>query len=563
MKIQSFFPGMASIMLLVACFAIAPKNQLLAQTLEARIDTLISESYKADEPGIVVRVQQNGKVLFEKAYGMADMELGVKMQPDHIMRLASITKQFTAVAVLMLVQEGKVSLSDDFTKYLPDYPTGGRKITVAQLLNHTSGIKSYTSMDDFPDIWRKDMTLQELIDHFKNEPFDFEPGEGLEYNNSAYILAGAVIEKASGMTYSDFVEQRIFQPLGMTDSYYDVTERIVPRRIRGYGRGKDVGTFTNATYLSMTLPYAAGSLMSTTADLGKWDEALYTEKLVKQDLLKQAWAPTKLNSGELTHYGYGWGMNQIDGYQFIYHSGGIHGFTTNGIRVPDAHLYVVALSNNDYKGPDIITYKIAQIVLGTANDQLKPVEMTAKQLAEYVGVYELDSPDKWRHITLEGNQLYSQRANSERFKVFAYGKDRFYFEDHPTRLVFERNKAGKVTTLKPVQPMPFGTDEIYTRTDKAKPSEKESIKVSQSVLDSYVGTYNLFPNFDLTVRTRDGKLYLQATGQQEFELFAESERRFFLKVVDAQVEFLPAVDGVVKELVLHQGGQDMKGNRIP
>jgi len=552
---------MTSLVLLLVCFAIVPNNLLLAQTLEAKIDALVAAEYKPNEPGIVLRVQQNGKVLFEKAYGMADMELGVKMQPDHILRLGSITKQFTAVAMLMLVQEGKVSLADDLTKYLPDYPTGGRKISVAQLLNHTSGIKSYTSMRDFPEIWRKDMPLTVLIDHFKNEPFDFEPGERWEYNNSAYILAGAVIEKASGMSYADFIEKRIFQPLGMTDSYYDVTDRIVPRRIRGYGDGETEGSFTNAPFLSMTLPHAAGSLMSTVADLGKWDEALYTDKLVKKDLLQQAWTATKLNNGAMTHYGYGWGFDEVDGHKFIYHSGGIHGFVTNGIRVPDAHLYVVALSNNTTKGPADLTYDIAKMVLGIAQEKPKPISMTAKALADYVGVYELDSPDKWRHITLDGDQLYSQRAGSERFKVFAYGNDRFFFEDHPTRLHFGRNKAGKVTSLVPKGTMPFGTDEVYVRTAKDKPDEKQSVAVTQSLLDSYVGIYNLFPNFDLTISTREGRLFAQATGQPEFELFAESERRFFLKVVDAQVDFLPAVDGVVKEMVLHQGGQDMKGVR--
>lgn len=561
MKIQSFFMRFTAAILLFVCFATMPFNAAQAQSLVEKIDAIVAAEYKPDEPGVVVRVQQNGKVLFEKAYGMADMELGVKMQPDHILRLGSITKQFTAVAVLMLVQEGKVSLTDDLTKYLPDYPTGGRKITVAQLLNHTSGIKSYTNMSNFIEIWRKDMTLTELIDHFKNEPFDFEPGEKWNYNNSAYILAGAVIEKASGMTYADFIEKRIFQPLGMMDSYFDVTDRIIPRRIRGYGDGETEGSFANAPYLSMTLPHAAGSLMSTVADMGKWDEALYTEKLVKKDLLQQAWVGHKLNNGAMTHYGYGWGFDKVDGHQFIYHSGGINGFVTNGIRVPDAHLYVVALSNNGTKGPGDMTYAIAQTVLGLPVDKPKPIELTAKQLADYVGVYELDSPDQWRHITLEGNQLYSQRANSERFKVFAYGNDSFFFEDHPTRLHFERNKAGKVTSLVPTSSMPFGTDDRYTRTDKDKPTEKESVKVVPSLLDSYVGIYNLFPNFDLSISTREGRLFAQATGQPEFELFAESERRFFLKVVDAQVDFLPAVDGVVKELVLHQGGQDMKGTR--
>ncbi|MBK9012785.1 MAG: beta-lactamase family protein [Saprospiraceae bacterium] len=217
-----------------------------AQTLEAQIDKIMSEAYKPDQPGAVVRVQKDGKVLFERAYGMANMELDVKMQPNHILRLGSITKQFTAVAVLMLVQDGKVSLDDDLTKYLPDYPTGGRKISVAQLLNHTSGIKSYTGMDDFPKIWRTDMTVTELVDHFKNEPFDFEPGENWEYNNSAYILAGAVIEKASGMSYAEFLQKNIFEPLGMTDSYYDVSSKIVPRRVPGYA-GRD-GNVVNAPF---------------------------------------------------------------------------------------------------------------------------------------------------------------------------------------------------------------------------------------------------------------------------------------------------------------------------
>ncbi len=557
MRIKSFLTVFA----FLGCFAMLPFNTVLGQTLAEKIDAIVAAQYKPDEPGMVVRVQKDGKLLFEKAYGMADMELGVKMQPDHILRLGSITKQFTAVAVLMLVQEGKVSLADDLTKYLPDYPTGGRKITVAQLLNHTSGIKSYTSMADFFQLMRTDKTLTELIDHFKNEPFDFEPGERWLYNNSAYILAGAVIEQASGMTYADFIEKRIFQPLGMTDSYYDVSDRIIPRRIRGYDGGEAEGSYANMPYLSMTLPHAAGSLMSTVADLGKWDEALYTEKLVKKDLLKLAWTRNKLNNGTLTHYGFGWGMNEVDGHQFVYHSGGINGFVTNGIRVPDAHLYVIGLSNNGTKSPADVTYDIARTVLGLPTGKPKPIELSAKQLAEYVGVYELDSPDNWRHITLEGNQLYSLRVGSERFKVFAAGNDRFFFEDHPTILRFERDKAGKIIALIPENPMPSGTDDRYLRTAKDKPDEKPSVAVAQHLLDSYVGTYNLFPNFDLTIRTREGRLFAQATGQPEFELFAEGEHRFFWKVVEAKVEFLPAVAGVVQELVLYQGGQEMKGKR--
>ncbi len=529
-----------------------------AQSLTEKIDKIMSEAYPSDQPGAVVLVQKDGKVLFEKAYGMANMELDVKMQPNHILRLGSITKQFTAVAMLMLVQAGKVNLDDDLTKYLPDYPTGGRKITVAQLLNHTSGIKSYTSMADFPKIWRTDMTVTELVDHFKNEPFDFEPGERWEYNNSAYILAGAIIEKVSGMTYAAFLEQNIFEPLGMTDTHYDVSSKVVPRRVPGYGRGE--AGVENAEFLSMTLPYAAGSLMSTVADLGKWDEALYTEKLVKKPLLEKAWTATKLNDGTMTHYGFGWGFNDHEGHRLVYHSGGIHGFVTDGIRVPDQRLYVVCLSNSPSASPAELTIKIVKTVLGKSLDKPAAIELPEATLREYVGNYEFE-PDRFRMITLEGKQLYSQKTGSTKFKINPYAKDKFFFDEAVNLLHFQRDKKGKVTEVASWTDTPYGPDELGTRSDKPMPEPKKEAKLDPAIFDRYVGSYELMPGFALAFRRQGEQFFTQATGQPEFELFSETETKFFLKVVDAQVEFLVAPDGTVNEMVLYQGGQTMKGKR--
>ena len=181
-------------------------------SLQQRMDALMSEEFPSDGPGATVLVAHKNEIIYRKAYGLANVELQTPMQPEHVFRLGSITKQFTAVAILMLEAEGKLSVADDLTKYLPDYPTQGESITIEHLLTHTSGIHNHTDDADFLDLARTDHTVQELIDLFKDKPLDFKPGEQWNYSNSGYILLGAIIEKVSGMPYADFIEQRIFQP---------------------------------------------------------------------------------------------------------------------------------------------------------------------------------------------------------------------------------------------------------------------------------------------------------------------------------------------------------------
>ncbi|MGH9843739.1 MAG: serine hydrolase domain-containing protein, partial [Blastocatellia bacterium] len=188
--------------------------------MTAEIDEMLAKEFKANEPGAAAIVVKDGKVVFRKGYGMANMEFGIPIEPDMIFRIGSVTKQFTAVATLMLAEQGKLSLSDEITKFLPDYPTQDRKITVEHLLTHTSGIVSYTGMPEWRPQMRKDVSLDEMIAVFKDKPMEFVPGERWNYNNSGYVLLGAVIEKASGMKYADFVEKNIFAPLGMKRSFY-------------------------------------------------------------------------------------------------------------------------------------------------------------------------------------------------------------------------------------------------------------------------------------------------------------------------------------------------------
>jgi CubicO group peptidase (beta-lactamase class C family) len=313
------------------------------------IDAMLREVYPPGEPGAAAIVVKEGQVVYRQAFGLANLELGVPMRADYLFRIGSITKQFTAVAILILVGESKLALDDDISKFLPDYPTHGHRITVEHLLTHTSGIMSYTSRTDFREIWRKDVTVPELIGLFRDLPMEFAPGERYSYSNSGYVLLGAIVEAVSGQSYAEFLEQRIFLPINLVHTTYDRTERIVPRRAAGYDKGPD--GWQNAAFISMTQPHAAGGLMSTVDDLATWDAALYTDHLVAPSLLNRAWTPYRLNDGSSTGYGYGWGIGSYAVHRLIQHGGGIPGFITQALRLPDDRVFVAVLTNSTGQEP--------------------------------------------------------------------------------------------------------------------------------------------------------------------------------------------------------------------
>jgi D-alanyl-D-alanine carboxypeptidase len=285
-----------------------------------------------------VLVSQDGKALLREAYGKANHELEVPNTVDTKFRIGSITKQFTAMAVMILAEQGKLAVDDPISKHLENSPAAWEKITVRQLLNHTSGIPSYTS---FPQMMTRTVrlpaTLDEVIASFKDKPLEFEPGEKFTYSNSAYIVLGKIIERASGNEYESFVKKNIFQPLEMNDTGYDHNGAILPRRAAGYV--KTLVFLANAPYIDMTWPHAAGSLYSTVDDLAKWDEGLRAGKLISADSYEKMFTPGKQS------YGFGWFIRDVNGRKEISHGGGIHGFASSIIRYPDEKLAVVALSN--------------------------------------------------------------------------------------------------------------------------------------------------------------------------------------------------------------------------
>lgn len=332
-----------------------------AQKLNNKIDSLISATFKDKEgPGGVFMVAKKGNIIYQKAVGKANLELGVNLNPGNVFQLGSMTKQFTAIAVLMLEQEGKLGVNDPVSKYINDYPAGD-KITIHHLLTHTSGIKDFTQMKALGSIAQKEMTPKMMVDFFKNEPVDFSPGERFEYNNSGYVLLGYLIELVSGERYEDFIQRNIFNRVGMSHSYYASDRRVISQRAYGYQK-KEMG-YVNKTVISFSVPFASGSLMSTVADMLKWQNALNQNKLLNATETAKVFSHYKLNNNEMFSYGYGWHLKNINGIPTREHGGSIFGFKTMGVYIPGEDIYVVGLSNCDCNSPTELTRNIAKLAL--------------------------------------------------------------------------------------------------------------------------------------------------------------------------------------------------------
>jgi len=523
----------------------------------AAIDQMFRAAVNPVEPGLAVIVVRKGQTVHRAAYGMANLELGVALTPDHVLRIGSVTKQFTSAAIMMLAQEGKLSVTDPITKFLPDYPTQGRTIAVEHLLTHTSGIQSYTDMPKWRGLWRQDMSVTELIDLFKNEPMQFAPGERWRYNNSGYILLGAIIEKVSGKKYADFVQERIFTPLGMKDTRYDVTDQVIPRRAAGYQRAGD--RIVNAQYLSMTQPHAAGALMSTVDDLARWNAAMTAGRVISADSLVKSFASYKLAGGSESGYGYGWSIGRYEGRAVQEHGGGIHGFRSYVIRIPADEVYVAVLSNVAAAAPSpgMLARKAAAIAIGKPLVNPAAVSLTPEQLDAYAGRYV--SAGGTRHVvTREGPRLFVQTGGGEKAEIVLAGNDVFFVKDAFTRFTFQRDAAGKYVRLEIDD---WGPQPPAVR-DNAPEAARAEVKVDPAVLKSYEGEYELAPGFVLTVTVEGERIMTQATGQQKVEIFPSSPAEFFLKVVNAQITFVKDASGAVTHLVLHQGGRDIPGKKM-
>jgi CubicO group peptidase (beta-lactamase class C family) len=352
-------------------------DSLLAQntsddTLSQKVDSLVQSQLKDQRiPGLALAVVRDGKVVKAAGYGLANVELNVTVTPETLFQTGSVGKQFTATAVMMLVEQQKIALDDRITKYFDNSPPQWNSITIRQLLAHTSGIPDYTDAkvsDNDPLInLRKDYTEDELLREYETMQLEFVPGTKWKYSNTNYALLGFLIHKVTGEFYGDYLHQHIFAPLGMSSTRIISERDIIPNRAAGY---ELVGNeLKNQDWVSPSLNTTAdGSLYTNVLDMAKWDAALYTEQLLKKSSLEQMWTPVRLANGMTYPYGFGWEFTRVEGHRVIEHSGAWQGFTTQISRYVDDRLTVVVLTNldSDHSRPDKIVRQVAALYLPPA-----------------------------------------------------------------------------------------------------------------------------------------------------------------------------------------------------
>ncbi|MBO0931326.1 serine hydrolase [Fibrella aquatilis] len=554
-----------------------------AQTKAAKIDDLVRQYVDNKQFNGTILVAEKGQVIFKKGYGMANMEWAIANTPDTRFRLGSITKQFTAMLIMQLVEQGKLKLTDPITTYLPDYPKAtGDKITTHHLLTHTAGIPNYTSFPGFfENQSREPSTPTAFVKKFQDMPLEFEPGSKFSYSNSGYFLLGVLIEKLTGKPYAQVLQENILSPLQMKDTGYDLFAPIMPKRAAGYEKAG--GSYINAPYLDMSIPYAAGSLYSTVEDLYKWDQALYTDKLVSAKGKTAMFTPFR------DGYAYGWGVGKTkvgdrkDSLLVIGHGGGINGFNTDISRLPQDKQLVVLLNNTGGAPLGDMRRNILRILY----DQ--PVQAPKKPIVDLLRQSALTDPVAtvrqkfagWRAnkaydvseeaINSLGYELLGSKKLTEAITVFDLNAEAFptsfnVYDSRGEAYLAAGDKAQAIRDYKKsVELNPKNTGGLAKLAELGQPvaaAAPTTATVDSTVLASYVGEYQLAPSFSIKVTQQGSRLLAQATGQEQFEIFAQSPTEFYYKVVDAQVSFVKNDKGEVDGMVLHQGGRNIPGKRV-
>lgn len=396
----------------------------------SRMEQVIQSHVSAGTFMGTVLVARDGKVIVDKAYGMANVEWDIPNTTTTKFRLGSITKQFTAAAILLLEERGKLKLDDRVKAHLPDAPMSWDRINIFNLLTHTAGIPNFTASPDYNTIKLSARTADASVAAFRDRPLDFGPGEQMSYSNSGYLVLGAIIEKVSGQSYEKFVTDNLFAPAGMTDSGYDSNTAIVKRRASGYNRTS--AGYLNATYIHMSIPHAAGALYSTTHDLLKWEQALFGGRLVSKASLDKMILPFK------NDYALGVTSSTVNGRRVIAHGGGIDGFNTSLAYYPDSKTVIVVLSNVAGTVPGTLAGQLGALMHGesvTLTTERTAITVPAATLAKYAGSYEL-APKAVMTITQEGDGLMAQLTGQGKLPLFAQSETLFFLRAVDAQIEF-------------------------------------------------------------------------------------------------------------------------------
>jgi CubicO group peptidase (beta-lactamase class C family) len=557
---------------------------LVAASLHAaskaeKIDQYINRYNKLRQFNGSALVADGGKIVLEKGYGFANFEWDIPNTPDTKFRLASITKQFTSMVIMQFAGEGKIKLDEKITTYLSDYRKDtGDRVTIRHLLNHTSGIPNYTSLPGFENTQRNHYAVSDFVKKFASGDLEFEPGSQFNYSNSGYFLLGAIIERLAGKSYDAVLQERIFGPLGMKSSGYDVSETVLKKRASGYELRPD--GYVNAQFIDMSVPFAAGGLYSTVGDLYRWDQALYGNDLLRGDLKAEMFKPG------LRNYGFGWSMvktrlhDKKTVIETLRHGGGIDGFHTLLVRVPERRALVVLLDNTargdtrDELAAGILTIlydgepnpprpSIADAVMPSIEK-----DGMAKAVARYRTLRETRSNEyTFAEADLNGvgNHLLSKGRIDDAIEIFKLNAETYpeSFDAYDSLAAAYVAAGGRDLAIENyrrsvrLNPKNVSGLEALKRLDSAPSAPYKLTNVSR-----YLGRYELAPNFMMTIGSDGDGLTAQATNQQRSHLIAVSDSEFSVKEIRAIIRFELKGDAPAPSFTLYQNGHQTKAKRV-
>ncbi len=535
-----------------------PVRAFAAEDLGEAATAILESAFPADAPGGAAIITRHGETAFTGARGIADLATGRAIRPDSLFRLGSITKQFAAALTMQLVEQGKVSLDAPLTTYLPDYPGPGGAATVRQLLNHTSGIKSYTGIPGWmvEANTARAYTTQELIAQFADQPLDFEPGTDQRYNNSGYVLVGAVIEAVTGKPWHVALRERILDPLGIADIRYGGGEAEFANRALPYSKNED--GFVPAQKIDMSVPHAAGALVGSVGGLAKWAHALHHGKVVSARSYALMTTPTNLPDGRTIPYGFGLSLGDVRGRKMIGHGGGIFGGLTDSLYLPESGIFTAAFVNTDAPDvqPGIVARKLAALALGDPYPVFTTVSVAPATLDAITGLYTIDGSKETRTLYLQDGRLFSQREGGAALPVYPAGQDRFHFGPSSLSWFQMRRDANGAHVLEMHQE---GGEEIE-RAVRTGPVP-ETVTMPRDTLERYVGRYAMAGMVAEIALSNDNVLTVQLTGQPAFTLEARSTTEFAIPRVGARLVF-PEGNGPAPYFTTFQGGAEIKAERI-
>ena len=543
--------------ILLALLVYAASAAAVPAGFKAKADSLLADAYAATGPGAAVIVTENGKTVYSAGRGLADVERKVPITAETHFRLGSITKQFTAAAILRLAEQGKLSLDDPLSKFLPVYPAPGASATVRQLLNHTSGVMPYTNIPGWmvEANTSKAYSTDQLIAVSKDLPAPSKPGEKWDYNNSGYVLLGAILEKVTGKSWDQAVGDLVTGPLKLATVRTGIGADGTPGMAVGY-TDKD-GKAAVAQKIHMSVPHAAGALVGTVGDLADWGNALHNGKVLAPASYTGMTGTTTTVDNKTEPYGYGLQTGDVRDRKEIGHGGGIFGFSTESIYLPKEKIFVAVFANSDspQSAPSMVARRLAALAVGDAYPVFTKVAVDPKAVDALVGIYAF--ADTERTFFRRDGKLFAQRKDRPEMEIFAAGGNKFFYgPDSLTWFEITRDSAGKPQFAMHQE----GAAVAQIGGWKGPPpTAVPEVAVSVAVLDSFAGSYTSMAGIFVIKHDGDG-LTVKLGEQPTLPMKAISANEFEITQVGAKIRF-NTKDGKIGSITLFQGGQELEGVR--